>query len=552
MRRPNAAIMFEPDGYIISGSKLMGRQMAGNAFLRAAAEALEGETLYAYTPHRRSVDAFGKLVADFDPRARIAWVRPDQSDLLEQIGTLYLPGPGLSDTARLRLRAGLSAYSLVGVTHTTASHLAMDAITRLMVAPVMPWDALICTSTAVARTVQILLEAEIDYLKWRLDAKSITLPQLPIIPLGVHCVDFVFSNGERLQARQQLDVGPDDLIVLFVGRLSFHAKAHPHAMYAALEAAAQRSTAGITLLQCGWFGNVHIEHAFKDGAQRYCPSVRTLFADGKDPAARRAAWAAADIFISLSDNIQETFGLSPIEAMAAGLPVIVTDWNGYKDSVRDGVDGFRIPTFMPQSDLGEDLARNYEADLEDYNVYVGRACQLACVDSDQLRQRLIELIEDANLRKRLGEAGKRRAQSYDWSVVFRRYQDLWGHLAEIRLRAKEDADWQRHVQAAPRAAPARLDPLQCLGHYATQRIGPPTRANWVADRTDFRDLAGHPLFSLAQRMLPDPKAVARIHEILAKGEMSVQDLCAASETSLGNVTLMIAVLAKMGLVQLSC
>lgn len=31
-----AAIFFEPDGYILSGPKLMGRQAAGNAFLRAA------------------------------------------------------------------------------------------------------------------------------------------------------------------------------------------------------------------------------------------------------------------------------------------------------------------------------------------------------------------------------------------------------------------------------------------------------------------------------------------------------------------------------------
>ncbi len=51
------------------------------------------------------------------------------------------------------------------------------------------------------------------------------------------------------------------------------------------------------------------------------------------PASRRCAspiWQAADIFTSLSDNIQETFGLTPIEAMAAGLPSVVTDWDGYQ------------------------------------------------------------------------------------------------------------------------------------------------------------------------------------------------------------------------------
>src|SRR5215470_16119485 len=99
MDRPNAAILFEPDGYVISGPKLMGRQMAGNGFLRAAVGALQDDTLYVYTPRHHSAEAFGKLVAEFDPQARVIWVRPDEPELLSQIGTLYLPGPGLSEAA---------------------------------------------------------------------------------------------------------------------------------------------------------------------------------------------------------------------------------------------------------------------------------------------------------------------------------------------------------------------------------------------------------------------------------------------------------------------
>lgn len=51
---------------------------------------------------------------------------------LRNIDTLYLPGPGLDTAARLRLRAGVASYSLVGVTHTTAPHSAMDSITGLL------------------------------------------------------------------------------------------------------------------------------------------------------------------------------------------------------------------------------------------------------------------------------------------------------------------------------------------------------------------------------------------------------------------------------------
>ena len=236
----------------------------------------------------------------------------------------------------------------------------MNDITGLLTAPVMPWDALICTSSAVARTVRLLLDAEIAALRWRFGPSlTVTQPLLPIIPLGVHCDDFAFAPHEREAARAALGIAADEVVALFVGRLSFHAKAHPHAMYAGLQAAAQRTGRKLVLIQSGWFATEHIKAAFGDGAARACPDVRALFTDGKDPDRRRQSWAAADLFVSLADNIQETFGLAPIEAMAAGLPVVVTDWDGYKDTVRDGVDGFRIPTWMLPPD-GEAFARGYE------------------------------------------------------------------------------------------------------------------------------------------------------------------------------------------------
>ena len=56
--------------------------------------------------------------------------------------------------------------------------------------------------------------------------------------------------------------------------------------------------------------------------------------------------------MSLSDNFQETFGLTPLEGMASGLPVIVSDWNGYKSTVRNNIDGFKIPTYSLNSKSG--------------------------------------------------------------------------------------------------------------------------------------------------------------------------------------------------------
>ena len=90
-----------------------------------------------------------------------------------------------------------------------------------------------------------------------------------------------------------------------------------------------------------------------------------------------ALWAGADIFVSLVDNVQESFGLTPIEAMAAGLPVVVSDWDGYRDTARNGEDGFLIPTVAPDAGAGLEPARRYLAGEDVYGEYLaGSASRL--------------------------------------------------------------------------------------------------------------------------------------------------------------------------------
>ena len=489
----------------------------------------------------------------FDGATETRWLPADRLDLLGQIGTLYLPGPGLAEAARLRLRAGPAAYSLCGVTHTTASHSSMNDVTALLTAPVMPWDALICTSSAVARTVKLLLDAEIAALRWRFGPSlTVTQPLLPIIPLGVHCDDFAFAPHEREAARAALGIAADEVVALFVGRLSYHAKAHPHAMYAGLQAAAQRTGRKLVLIQCGWFATEQIKEAFGDGAARACPDVRALFTNGKDPDRRRQSWAAADLFVSLSDNIQETFGLAPIEAMAAGLPVVVTDWDGYKDTVRDGVDGFRIPTWMLPPD-GEAFARGYESAIDTYDVYCGLTCQTVSVDQRVLIERLSDLVSNPGLRQRMGEAGRRRARDvFDWAVVYRQYQALWAEMERLRQAAQRDPQQQAMLAAAPRAAASRMDPFRSFAHYPTALIQDRTRVSLrtAADAATYAELSSHPLFNYAGKVLPAQAVVKALLAPLAQGELAMRELAGRAGLGLGATALAVSVLAKMGLVQL--
>ncbi len=530
----------------------MGRQAAGNGFLRAAVAGRQGQPVWAYTPHRTSAENFGRLVRDIDPSAEVRWVPADRLDLLSQIGTLYWPAPGIEGPARLRLRAKPDAYSLCGVTHTTASHSAMDAIVSVLNEPVMPWDALICTSHAVASTVTILIQSQLDYLRWRYGSPfKHTLPQLPVIPLGVHSNDFCFTAEYRAAARRSFRLSDDEVVLLFVGRLSFHAKAHPHPMYLGAQSAFERTGKKIVLLQCGWFGNPEIESAFKQGAKDICPDVRTIFVDGRDAEVRRQSWAAADVFVSLSDNIQETFGLTPIEAMAAGLPAVVTDWNGYKDTLRHGVDGFRVPTWMPPPSTGERFARSYEAGVQNYDLYVGTTCQTISLDLPAFVGYLCDLISTPELRSKLGESGRRRAREvFDWAVVYAQYQALWLELASIRQTAHRNPEYHPLLRQPPRAAAGRMDPFNTFQSYPTALIQAGTiifRSPGATSET-YRILMASPLF--AYGTLPSAKVVQEMLDRLDPQGQPLASLAEQLRMDLKTMTLAVSLLAKMGLLQL--
>ena len=541
------AFLFEPDGYVLGGERLMGRQAAGSGFMRALVQGAGERRIWAYSPRKQSGQTFIEIARSIDPACKTGWLSAQRLVSLNQIGTLYLPGPGLSEHARSRLRVGVNAYSLVGVTHTTATHAAMDAICDLLTAPVFPWDALICTSRVVRESVQSVLDAQTDYLRWRLGADRFALPQLPLIPLGVHCDDFDFSAQEKHTARQAFGIGEDEIVALFVGRLSFHAKAHPHAMYAALQQVAQRTGKKIALLQCGWFANEPIERAFKDGAARFCPSVRALWADGREADMVRKAWAAGDLFVSLSDNVQETFGLTPIEALAAGLPAVVSDWNGYKDTVRDRVDGFRIPTWMPATPMGQNYALNYETGVSNYDEYCGVTCQNVSVDHGALVEAIYRLVEDPSLRAQMGQQGKIQArQEFDWSVIIGKYFALWHELADIRGSYIDGSD-----VSAPPVAPGRRDPFDVFASYPTRQIDHRTRVLKSDLDRDWSELRQHWLFSYTAATLPSADIIA---SLMAAAEdntkKSIEALARESNVPLDAALLAVSWLAKIGCVRL--
>ena len=506
----NSVIYYHPEAYTTSGPKLMGRNAAGESFLRGFFAYSKASELWVQVEHADHGATFAQAAVSYGRSEKVNVVSNNNLGDLSQAGTVYLPGPGLGQYAFQRAAFGHAEWSLCGITHTTSSALSMDAIANLITAPIQPWDAMICTSSPVKDNVTRVLQAQVEYLEERLGVSKTVLPELPIIPLGIHTQDFSFAESLKAKSRKTLEIPPAAMVVLFLGRLSFHAKAHPLAMYQALEASAQATQKKVVLIECGWHANELIKKDYVDAASLACPSVRVITLNGRDASAREMAWSSADVFCSLSDNIQETFGISPLEAMATGLPVVVSDWDGYKDTVRDGVDGFRIPTIMPSGGLGGDIATNHALAIDSYDKYCGYVCSFIAVEIEAATNAFVQLFESAELRHKMGESGRKRVQAiYDWSVIIPQYESLWEHLAELR-GAKN-----KQLQPSIAKWPARLDPFHSFGTYPTRALTEQTKISLVESDVstalkrirDFRKLG---MVRFANMLLPSEAEIETV------------------------------------------
>ena len=98
-------------------------------------------------------------------------------------------------------------------------------------------------------------------------------------------------------------------------------------------------------------------------------------------------YRAADLL--LHPARYEGYGLTALESLAAGTPVVATDTGGVRDVVIDGVDGFLLDR-----------------------------------DASMIAERVIHLLQDDNLREEMGRKGRERALKRSWRAVTQEYIDL--------------------------------------------------------------------------------------------------------------------------------
>lgn len=107
--------------------------------------------------------------------------------------------------------------------------------------------------------------------------------------------------------------------------------------------------------------------------------------------------AASEVFCAPATG-RESFGIVLVEAMAAGLPVIASDIPGYREVVRDGIDGLLVP---PR-------------------------------DPGVLAEAIAGVLDQPDVAKGFGEAGRERAKRYSWDTVAGEIEDVYRGVAGAR------------------------------------------------------------------------------------------------------------------------
>jgi glycosyltransferase involved in cell wall biosynthesis len=203
--------------------------------------------------------------------------------------------------------------------------------------------------------------------------------RLTVVPNGVDVAAFARDEDARARIRAELGLSPDALVALFVGG-DWERKG----VREAIEALAEAPDWRLIVVGPGDRGRFEALAAERGVADRVHFAGRQT---------DTAPWySAADVFVF--PTAYEAFPLSPMEAAAAGLPLLATRVNGIEDVLEDGSNGW----FVERD--GADIGR-----------------------------RLRELSADPARIEQMGAAARAGIARWDWERMVDSYVEVYARLS---------------------------------------------------------------------------------------------------------------------------
>ena len=490
---PGVLGVFSAFDELADGDLRLGRKVANHGFIAAVLEHSSLSELHIYLPFYAALGGFEKTYAP--------WLQMPQNQKRVRLFPFLNLQAALERTSYLAIHAvehhryfpelchqrNRWAREPFPITCTPHSLNAWESHTRniykVLPGP-MPYDSIFCTSRAAREHLGQSFEAISRNLRQLGLSQAGYGGRLDLVPLGVDARQF--GGLSREQALEQLGLEPGPVTVLCVGRLTPSDKYDLMPLLAALKLLTPKID--LRLVLAGAAHENYADYLKTNAAQMGLSQRLHIFPDFASQL-KPALFAAADIYLSPVDNPQETFGLSIIEAMAASLPVVASDYSGYRDLVDDGHSGVLIPTLAP----GDYRALDAAWPLLHSSIGALQMAQRTSVDLGALCSALAGLAQNAELRRGMGAAGRERVlRMFDWPMVIRQMERTWKELKTLALEqgkpaAQPDALAASQEQLFGGFASAAMQPGQSVA------LGPMAQAfaqgEWA--RQPHPDLAGN-------------------------------------------------------------
>ncbi len=218
--------------------------------------------------------------------------------------------------------------------------------------------------------------------KWGMKAEEIE-----VLYNGIDPEDFDVSL-DRNAKRREVGLNGEDVIVISVGRL-VHMKGHSILIRAATNIVRQNKRVKFLIV-----GDGPEKEELKQLAEGEGISESVIFAGHRDDVPELLL--ISDIFAQTSHT--EGLSCTVIEALGAGLPVVVTDVGGNKEIINNGNEGYLVPT----------------------------------TNQTVLEERILALAENDKLRTEKAENAKGTAEKFSSKFMISKYEQLYLNLLNPR------------------------------------------------------------------------------------------------------------------------
>ena len=348
--------------------------------------------------------------------------------------------PVADDMLGARQLWATKAMPVVSMLHSIHGHgLAFHWMLQMLQFEMFAFDAVISPSRCGATAFRETYASAAEWLTARMRRAPTPDIRIDVIPYGIDRAPY--SGLHQAACRHTLGLPQEEVLLLALGRFSKREKADLLPLLLALHAL-RKAGHGVSLLLAGGAASPPYIQQLRDTVVALGLRDAVRFFDGATTVDKALLLGAADVFVSISDNIQETYGLAIIEAMAARLPVVASAWNGAKEIVRPGETGFLVPTVWQMPDYQVDQIARLGTGVMGYGNR--DLHESVVVDIPCLTAHLTTLVTQPELRARMGQRGfEVCVQDFDLATQGRRMAELMVTLIDQASKHPWHPDRQR-------------------------------------------------------------------------------------------------------------